>query len=63
MVPRSGEDAILFAMFALLITVAFASRLSALWVLLAGAACEVVNYWLNLGRLSNAMALWLGMQV
>jgi hypothetical protein len=40
-VPGSGQDAILFACAALVAAVALASRLSALWVLLAGAAAEV----------------------
>jgi hypothetical protein len=56
-------DAVLFASFALLMTVIFSTGLSALYVLLAGAACEALSFAFNLGHMSNAIALWLGMKV
>ncbi|GFH19668.1 Na_H_Exchanger domain-containing protein, partial [Haematococcus lacustris] len=61
-VPDSGEDAVLFVAFALLVAVALTSKLSAVWVLLAGALCEALSWTVNMGRFSNAIALWLGMK-
>jgi len=49
-VPESGEDAVLFAAFAVLITVIFSTGLSTFHVLLMGAACETVSWLFNLGR-------------
>jgi NhaP-type Na+/H+ or K+/H+ antiporter len=37
-------------------------QLSAVWVLLAGGALGLVNYYANLAQLSNALALWLSIQ-
>ncbi|GAB4814387.1 hypothetical protein N2152v2_001433 [Parachlorella kessleri] len=61
-VPNTGFDAFLFAGLAVLITCALHfSSLSAVLVLVAGAAFEAVIFPVNLGRLGNAFTLWLGM--
>lgn len=39
------------------------TQLAALWVLLAGALCQTLSMYLNMGRFSNSIALWLGMEV
>jgi len=60
-VPNSGSDGVLFAALAVLCTcLLHFSSFSAVWVLLAGAAWEALVLPFNLGRLSNAFALWLG---
>ena len=58
--PKSGFDTLLFAGGALLVACFASSRLSALWVLFAGAALQVAAFQYNLGHLGNALSLWLG---
>ncbi|KAK9828685.1 hypothetical protein WJX72_001519 [[Myrmecia] bisecta] len=59
-VPESGFDAVLFGAVALLAASILHGKFSALWILLAGAACQMVAMPLNLGRFGNSLALWLG---
>ncbi|GIL78699.1 hypothetical protein Vretifemale_8066, partial [Volvox reticuliferus] len=59
-VPESAYDAVLFAGVALLVACVVSGRLSAVWVLVAGALCELASYRANLGRFGNSVALWLG---
>ncbi|GIL45384.1 hypothetical protein Vafri_2634, partial [Volvox africanus] len=59
-VPESAYDAVLFAGVALLVACVVSGRLSAVWVLVAGALCEMASYRANLGRFGNSVALWLG---
>jgi hypothetical protein len=58
-VPLSAADTFLFASVALLLAGLLANKLSAVWLLLAGGAVGVLNHYVNLGRVSNAIALWL----
>ncbi|PNH05577.1 Sodium/hydrogen exchanger 7 [Tetrabaena socialis] len=57
---RSAYDAVLFAGVALLVACVVAGKLSAVWVLAAGALVEVASYHTNLGRFGNSVTLWLG---
>ena len=60
-VPHSSPDAFLVASLAVLAACCLAlSPLSAVFVLLAGAATEGLAMPFNLGRLGNALTLWLG---
>lgn len=61
-VPLSAADCFLFAGIAVLLAALLANKLSAVWLLLAGGVLGVVNYYANLLRLSNAIALWLQIQ-
>ncbi|KAF8062812.1 NHX7 [Scenedesmus sp. PABB004] len=60
-VPGGGADALLFAGLAVFASCATYSRLSAIWVLMAGGAFQVVTNAYNLNHLSNAITIWLGM--
>lgn len=61
LVPDSGPDAFLFAGLAVLAACFLqASNMSSVLVLLAGAALEGLVFPFNLGRLGNAVTLWLG---
>eukprot|EP00878_Enallax_costatus_P047164 GHUV01057584.1.p1 GENE.GHUV01057584.1~~GHUV01057584.1.p1 ORF type:complete len:129 (+),score=28.10 GHUV01057584.1:197-583(+) len=60
-VPGGGADALLFAGVAVLCSCALYSRLSAIWVLLAGALFELWSTGYNLNHFSNALTIWLGM--
>ena len=42
-VPNSGQDALLFGSVAVLVTVVLQGKLSAVWVLIAGACCSCSN--------------------
>ncbi|KAG2490363.1 hypothetical protein HYH03_011165 [Edaphochlamys debaryana] len=59
-VPDSAYDAVLFAGVALLVACVVSGRLSAVWVLVAGALCELASFQTNLGRFGNSVALWVG---
>eukprot|EP00882_Tetradesmus_deserticola_P018820 GHRQ01020212.1.p2 GENE.GHRQ01020212.1~~GHRQ01020212.1.p2 ORF type:complete len:180 (+),score=69.88 GHRQ01020212.1:283-822(+) len=60
-VPGGGADALLFAGLAVFCSCALYSKLSAVWVLLAGALFQVANVYLNMNHFSNALTIWLGM--
>ena len=62
-VPLSAPDVFLFASVAVLLAALLANKLSAVWLLISGGAVGVVNYYANLGRVSNAVTLWLHIQV
>lgn len=61
-IPESGEDAVLFASLGLLLAALLSGRLSALWVFIAGGALQLLNTACNMGPLSNAIVLWLGIR-
>lgn len=60
-VPLSGSDAIIFAALACLCAAVLRGPLSLLLVFICGGALGVLSSWQNLGRLSNSVALWLGL--
>uniref|UniRef100_A0A383V5V1 Cation/H+ exchanger transmembrane domain-containing protein n=1 Tax=Tetradesmus obliquus TaxID=3088 RepID=A0A383V5V1_TETOB len=60
-VPGGGADALLFAGLAVFCSCALYSKLSAVWVLLAGALFQVANVYFNMNHFSNALTIWLGM--
>ncbi|KAK9831565.1 hypothetical protein WJX74_000240 [Apatococcus lobatus] len=59
-VPRSGEDALLFAGVGVAASCIVFGRFSTLSILLLGGLYEVLCLIFNLGRVTNALALWLG---
>lgn len=60
-VPGGGEDSFLFAAIAVIaVCLLHFSSLSAVLVLVCGAAMEIVVFCYNCGRLGNAFTLWLG---
>ncbi|KAK9866895.1 hypothetical protein WJX84_006646 [Apatococcus fuscideae] len=59
-IPNSGEDAILFAGIAVAASCVVFGRFSTLFVLFLGGMYEVICLIFNLGRVTNALALWLG---
>lgn len=61
-VPLSARDAVLIPCLAVLAGAAFTGKLALIGVLLSGAVLGVVNYYADLGRLGNSVALWLGVQ-
>eukprot|EP00884_Botryococcus_braunii_P001577 jgi/Botrbrau1/1141/Bobra.0162s0032.1 len=61
-VPHTGYDALLFAGIAIIAACVLRGKFSALYVLLAGALCQVLAFPLNLGRFGNSLALWLGIE-
>lgn len=61
-VPDGGYDAVLFVGVALLVACFASAKLSAIWVLMAGAVYEGFAFYFNLGHLTNAATLWMGME-
>lgn len=61
-VPLRGYDAFLFVSLALLATCVLFGKLSTVLVLITGGILGVVNYYVNLRQISNAISLWLSIQ-
>ena len=56
----AGGDVFLFVSLALICAAFLFGKLSAVWVLIAGGVLGAVNKYANLLRISNSIALWLG---
>ena len=61
-VPLEGVDGILCAGLAVLFFALFSGKLSLIGVLVAGGVLGAINYYAALGRLSNSISIWLGIQ-
>ena len=61
-VPLRGYDAFLFVSLALLATSILFGKLSAVFVLIFGGIIGLLNYYVNLLQISNAISLWLSIQ-
>ncbi|WPT10890.1 Sodium/hydrogen exchanger 7 [Picochlorum sp. SENEW3] len=61
-VPLRGYDAFLFASLALLATCFLFGKLSTVYVLISGALLGILNYYVNLLEIGNAVTLWLRIQ-
>lgn len=61
-VPLRGYDAFLFASLALLATCFLFGKLSTVYVLISGALLGILNYYVNLLQIGNAVTLWLRIQ-
>lgn len=61
-VPLEDQDSILFLALAVLFTAGLSGKLALTGVLVAGGVLGVVNYYVNLGHLGNAVSIWLGIQ-
>lgn len=57
-VPDGGADAVLLAGLAIALACVLRGRLSAVWLLLAGMATQVLVYGVNTWHLGNATVLW-----
>ncbi|KAL6750873.1 Sodium/hydrogen exchanger family-domain-containing protein [Haematococcus lacustris] len=62
LVPDGGFDAVFFAGMAITVMCMASPRWDALISLLAGGVYEILVYYFNLGHVSNAVNLWLGMR-
>lgn len=58
--PLEGNDAFLFASLALLAAACLGGKLGPVWVLITGGILGTLNFYVNLGEVSNGIALWLG---
>lgn len=61
-VPLRGYDAFLFVSLALIATCFLFGKLSTVFILITGAIIGIINYYANLGSISNAIALWLNIK-
>eukprot|EP00894_Picocystis_sp_ML_P001894 jgi/Pico_ML_1/52411/g3118.t1 len=61
-VPGGGADAILLAAIAVAVACVLRGKLSAVWVLLAGMATQLLAYTINTRQLGNATVLWTSAQ-
>mmetsp|Transcript_11529 Transcript_11529/g.70907 ORF Transcript_11529/g.70907 Transcript_11529/m.70907 type:complete len:1193 (-) Transcript_11529:902-4480(-) len=61
-VPESGADAILLAAIAVAVACVLRGKLSAVWLLLAGMATQLLAYAVNTRQLGNATVLWTSAQ-
>eukprot|EP00892_Ulva_mutabilis_P007352 jgi/Ulvmu1/498/UM001_0506.1 len=59
-VPQSGQDAVLYGAIAVLLGCLVSGKLSSVWILVAGGVLEYFANEFNLLHLSNATALWMG---
>jgi len=61
-VPLRGADAFLFASIGLIAATFLFGSLSTVWVLITGGLLAILNYYVNLLEIGNAIALWLAIR-